>query len=157
MQLSSLSVSALAAELDRVRLAVKQPVSTAEPWHVWVDNPRLAEHVDFITVHLLPKQGECSAAATALAAARHELLLLVMLTGLAWTLGHPLTLAPSVMLGIPEGLRGPDTSVWSAVLLIQAIPYAATVLVALISAWPLPARRLGATSPHTSATAIVER
>lgn len=30
------------------------PVSTAEPWHVWLENPKLVEHVDFIAVHLLP-------------------------------------------------------------------------------------------------------
>ncbi len=40
--------------LDRVRGAVDQPVSTAEPWHVWLNNKELADHVDFITVHLLP-------------------------------------------------------------------------------------------------------
>jgi exo-beta-1,3-glucanase (GH17 family)/cellulose synthase/poly-beta-1,6-N-acetylglucosamine synthase-like glycosyltransferase len=49
-----LTVAELAVELDRVRDAVDQPVSTAEPWHVWVDNPELAQHVDFIGVHLLP-------------------------------------------------------------------------------------------------------
>ncbi|HEY4366542.1 MAG TPA: glycosyltransferase [Steroidobacteraceae bacterium] len=49
-----LTVAELARELDRTRAAVEQPVSTAEPWHVWIDNPELAEHVDFITVHLLP-------------------------------------------------------------------------------------------------------
>lgn len=49
-----LTVAELGVELDRVRAAVDQPVSTAEPWHVWVDNPELAEHVDFIGVHLLP-------------------------------------------------------------------------------------------------------
>ncbi len=43
-----------ARQLDRVRAAVEQPVSTAEPWHVWIKHPELAEHVDFITVHLLP-------------------------------------------------------------------------------------------------------
>lgn len=40
--------------LDRARSAIRQPVSTAEPWHVWLKYPELAEHVDFITVHLLP-------------------------------------------------------------------------------------------------------
>ncbi len=49
-----LTVTELAVELDRVRAAVSQPVSTAEPWHVWVDHPELADHVDFIGVHLLP-------------------------------------------------------------------------------------------------------
>jgi exo-beta-1,3-glucanase (GH17 family)/cellulose synthase/poly-beta-1,6-N-acetylglucosamine synthase-like glycosyltransferase len=49
-----LTVPELTAELDRVREAVSQPVSTAEPWHVWIKYPELAEHVDFIAVHLLP-------------------------------------------------------------------------------------------------------
>jgi exo-beta-1,3-glucanase (GH17 family)/cellulose synthase/poly-beta-1,6-N-acetylglucosamine synthase-like glycosyltransferase len=40
--------------LDRAREQIGQPVSTAEPWHVWIKNPKLADHVDFITVHLLP-------------------------------------------------------------------------------------------------------
>lgn len=42
------------AYLDRARAAIRQPVGTAEPWHVWLSNPELAEHVDFIAVHLLP-------------------------------------------------------------------------------------------------------
>ncbi|HEU0276479.1 MAG TPA: glycosyltransferase [Rhodanobacteraceae bacterium] len=40
--------------LDRVRAAVHQPVSTAEPWDIWEKYPELVQHVDFITVHLLP-------------------------------------------------------------------------------------------------------
>ena len=44
----------LMAYIDRVRAAVRQPVSTAEPWHIWEKYPELAQHVDFITVHLLP-------------------------------------------------------------------------------------------------------
>ncbi|HET7930597.1 MAG TPA: glycosyltransferase family 2 protein [Rhodanobacteraceae bacterium] len=42
------------AYLDRVRAHVRQPVSTAEPWDIWEKYPELAQHVDFITVHLLP-------------------------------------------------------------------------------------------------------
>ena len=30
------------------------PVSTAEPWHIWLANPALARAVDVITLHLLP-------------------------------------------------------------------------------------------------------
>ncbi|HET8899691.1 MAG TPA: glycosyltransferase [Rhodanobacteraceae bacterium] len=45
---------ALMAYLDRARAAIRQPVSTAEPWHIWEKYPELVEHVDFITVHLLP-------------------------------------------------------------------------------------------------------
>jgi exo-beta-1,3-glucanase (GH17 family)/cellulose synthase/poly-beta-1,6-N-acetylglucosamine synthase-like glycosyltransferase len=47
-------ISDLTAYLDRVRTAVKQPVSTAEPWHVWLRHPELAEHVDYLAVHMLP-------------------------------------------------------------------------------------------------------
>ncbi|MCB1648439.1 MAG: glycosyltransferase [Pseudomonadales bacterium] len=47
-------VADLAVLLERVRAQVSQPVSTAEPWHVWLRYPELAEHVDFISVHLLP-------------------------------------------------------------------------------------------------------
>ncbi|MBM4221786.1 MAG: glycosyltransferase, partial [Gammaproteobacteria bacterium] len=47
-------ISDLTAYLDRVRSAVKQPVSTAEPWHVWLRHPELADHVDYLAVHMLP-------------------------------------------------------------------------------------------------------
>jgi exo-beta-1,3-glucanase (GH17 family)/cellulose synthase/poly-beta-1,6-N-acetylglucosamine synthase-like glycosyltransferase len=51
-----ISPAELYAYLDRLRagLPVAVPVSTAEPWHIWLGQPELAEHVDFITVHLLP-------------------------------------------------------------------------------------------------------
>jgi exo-beta-1,3-glucanase (GH17 family)/cellulose synthase/poly-beta-1,6-N-acetylglucosamine synthase-like glycosyltransferase len=49
-----LTVAELGQQLDRVRKAVSQPVSTAEPWHVWIKNPELVEHVDYIAVHMLP-------------------------------------------------------------------------------------------------------
>lgn len=42
------------AYLDRARAAISQPVGTAEPWHVWLAHPEMAEHVDFIAIHLLP-------------------------------------------------------------------------------------------------------
>ena len=44
----------LIEKLRQVRAAVQVPVSTAEPWHVWISHPELADHVDFITIHLLP-------------------------------------------------------------------------------------------------------
>jgi exo-beta-1,3-glucanase (GH17 family)/cellulose synthase/poly-beta-1,6-N-acetylglucosamine synthase-like glycosyltransferase len=49
-----MSVPALIADITRVKRKVRVPVSTAEPWHVWLRYPQLARHVDFITVHLLP-------------------------------------------------------------------------------------------------------
>ena len=50
----NLTPAQLIGHLQRVRAASRLPVSTAEPWHVWIKHPELAEHVDFITVHLLP-------------------------------------------------------------------------------------------------------
>ena len=47
-------VPELIAYLERVRRLTQVPVSTAEPWHVWLLHPELADHVDFITIHLLP-------------------------------------------------------------------------------------------------------
>ncbi|MDA8050652.1 MAG: glycosyltransferase [Rhodospirillales bacterium] len=49
-----LTPAELIAYIDQVRKAVHVPVSTAEPWHVWLHHPELAKAVDFITVHLLP-------------------------------------------------------------------------------------------------------
>ncbi|MGD9211311.1 MAG: glycosyltransferase [Desulfobacteraceae bacterium] len=40
--------------LDRVRKETDIPVSTAEPWHVWLEYPQLVDHVDYIAVHMLP-------------------------------------------------------------------------------------------------------
>jgi len=47
-------LATLLSTLDQLRASVEVPVSTAEPWHVWLDEPALAAHVDFITLHLLP-------------------------------------------------------------------------------------------------------
>ncbi|HEY8012092.1 MAG TPA: glycosyltransferase [Rudaea sp.] len=49
-----MSIDALIGYIDRVRAQVKVPVSTAEPYWVWMKYPQLAKHVDFITIHLLP-------------------------------------------------------------------------------------------------------
>lgn len=50
----SLTPEQLVGYLKRVRQASKLPVSTAEPWHIWLKYPELATEVDFITIHLLP-------------------------------------------------------------------------------------------------------
>ncbi len=44
----------LVAAITAVRQKVRVPVSTAEPWHVWLAHPELAQAVDYITIHLLP-------------------------------------------------------------------------------------------------------
>ncbi len=49
-----LTVAQVNAYLDRVRAALKVPVSTAEPWHVWIRHPELAAHCDYIAAHMLP-------------------------------------------------------------------------------------------------------
>jgi exo-beta-1,3-glucanase (GH17 family)/cellulose synthase/poly-beta-1,6-N-acetylglucosamine synthase-like glycosyltransferase len=48
------SLEQLIHYLDEVRSLTNIPVSTAEPWHVWLDHPELADHVDVIAAHILP-------------------------------------------------------------------------------------------------------
>ncbi len=48
------TVAELISVLDRVRQATRKPVSTAEPWHIWLKYPELADHVDYLAVHMLP-------------------------------------------------------------------------------------------------------
>jgi exo-beta-1,3-glucanase (GH17 family) len=49
-----LPVEHLAAALDRVRAAVRQPVTYADVWELWAQFPQLAAHVDIVTIHILP-------------------------------------------------------------------------------------------------------
>ena len=52
-----LTPAELAGYLDWTRAELKKlkiPVSTGEPWNVWIANPDLASHVDFIAAHFLP-------------------------------------------------------------------------------------------------------
>jgi exo-beta-1,3-glucanase (GH17 family)/cellulose synthase/poly-beta-1,6-N-acetylglucosamine synthase-like glycosyltransferase len=54
---ATLPPNRLVAYLDQVRSALRDTaveVSTAEPWHVWLAQPQLAAHVDFIAIHVLP-------------------------------------------------------------------------------------------------------
>lgn len=48
------TVAQMIQHIRKVKSAVWAPVSTAEPWHVWLDHPELVEEVDFIAVHMLP-------------------------------------------------------------------------------------------------------
>ncbi len=50
----NLTVDELIDFLDQARAASNKPVSTAETWSTWLLYPQLAEHVDFIAVHILP-------------------------------------------------------------------------------------------------------
>ncbi|MEB0170224.1 beta-(1-3)-glucosyl transferase, partial [Pseudomonas sp. CCC4.4] len=49
-----ITVKQLSVLLDRVRAAVKVPVTTSEQWHIWEKYPELAKHVDLIAAHILP-------------------------------------------------------------------------------------------------------
>ncbi|WP_085317897.1 glycosyltransferase [Derxia lacustris] len=49
-----LTVAQLIDYLDRARRMTSKPVTTTEPWHIWLKYPELAKHVDVIGVHLLP-------------------------------------------------------------------------------------------------------
>lgn len=49
-----ITVDALIAYIDRVRAAVKVPVTTSEQWHIWQEYPELGRHVDLIAAHILP-------------------------------------------------------------------------------------------------------
>ncbi|MBN2965054.1 glycosyltransferase [Sulfurospirillum sp. T05] len=44
----------LAGYIFLVSQATDKPVTTAEVWHTWMENPWLAEQVDYVTVHILP-------------------------------------------------------------------------------------------------------
>ncbi|HJV24352.1 MAG TPA: glycosyltransferase [Aromatoleum sp.] len=44
----------LIAAVDRVRRHTRQPVSVADTWGIWLEHPKLAAHVDFIAIHILP-------------------------------------------------------------------------------------------------------
>jgi exo-beta-1,3-glucanase (GH17 family)/cellulose synthase/poly-beta-1,6-N-acetylglucosamine synthase-like glycosyltransferase len=49
-----LTTAQLIAYIDQAKHTLAVPVSTAEPWHVWLAHPELARAVDVITLHLLP-------------------------------------------------------------------------------------------------------
>ncbi|MEZ5540667.1 MAG: glycosyltransferase [Pseudomonadota bacterium] len=51
---NDLPLAELTGYLDYVRGKLHVPVSTAEPWHIWLKYPELVNHVDYIAVHLLP-------------------------------------------------------------------------------------------------------
>jgi len=50
-----LTAKELAAYVDQVKAIVAPiPVTVAETWDIWLKNPELAEHVDYVTAHVLP-------------------------------------------------------------------------------------------------------
>ena len=49
-----LSKNAVIAQINKVKANVSVPVTTAEPWHIWRDNPDLVDAVDLIFLNILP-------------------------------------------------------------------------------------------------------
>ncbi|MGB9153967.1 MAG: glycosyltransferase [Alphaproteobacteria bacterium] len=48
------TIEQLIGYIDTAKRQIAIPVTTAEPWHIWLQYPQLADSVDFITVHVLP-------------------------------------------------------------------------------------------------------
>jgi exo-beta-1,3-glucanase (GH17 family)/glycosyltransferase involved in cell wall biosynthesis len=51
---NNIPVDKMISYLDRARAHIRQPVSIAEPDYIWLKYPELADHVDYITIHLFP-------------------------------------------------------------------------------------------------------
>jgi len=100
-----------------------------------------------------PKGKQPHALIEGFAAARAETAWMIVLVLAAVGLTGQYTIAPGLVVGIPEELKAPDVSLWVAVLLIQAIPHAAALVMSLISALSLPARWLGSPPKSTDVTA----
>ena len=60
-----------------------------------------------------------------------------------WFAAFAVSRIPSFDGDLPGRIGSPDLSIWVIVLLIQSIPYAASVIVSLVSALDLPGGWLG--------------
>jgi glucan 1,3-beta-glucosidase len=49
-----LTAAQLIEHIEKVRARTTVPLTYADVWEFWLQNPQVAEHVDFITVHILP-------------------------------------------------------------------------------------------------------
>jgi cellulose synthase/poly-beta-1,6-N-acetylglucosamine synthase-like glycosyltransferase/exo-beta-1,3-glucanase (GH17 family) len=49
-----IKIDQLIGFIEAAKRQIGIPVTTAEPWHIWLKYPQLADSVDFITVHILP-------------------------------------------------------------------------------------------------------
>jgi hypothetical protein len=86
-----------------------------------------------------PKRTRRHALRQALAAAREEATLMLGLWFSAWAVSR----IPTFDGDLPGLIWSPDLSIWVTVLLIQSIPYAAAVVVSLVSALDLPGGWIG--------------
>ena len=88
-----------------------------------------------------PKRVDPHGFAAAFASARTETVLMLLL----W-------LAAFAVADVHEDYNSPDRAMWTIMLLIQSLPYFATLLVSMASAFPLPARWLGSLPPSEAKT-----
>jgi len=49
-----LTAAQLIDEIEKVRARTNVPLTYADVWEFWLKNPEVANHVDFVTVHILP-------------------------------------------------------------------------------------------------------
>ena len=49
-----LTAAQLIAQIRKVKAAIKQPVSYADVWAFYLQNPEVGQEVDYITIHILP-------------------------------------------------------------------------------------------------------
>jgi hypothetical protein len=80
-----------------------------------------------------PKRGRTSGLWHALMAAREETLMMIGLLLSAGAVSYT---------ALPQN-QGPDHFAWVVVLMIQSVPYVSSLIVSLMSAFPLPAKLLG--------------
>jgi glucan 1,3-beta-glucosidase len=77
LTVKEMPLAALTPYLDEARARSPVPVSVAEVWSIWLDQPELAEHVDFIATHVLPywdgKPGSLQAAFDFVETSLHKL------------------------------------------------------------------------------------
>jgi len=94
-----------------------------------------------------PKQASRHALGQALEASREEACLMLGL----WMAAFGVSRIPAMDGNLPGLVGSPDLTVWVTVLLVQSIPYAAAVVVSLVSALGLPGHWIGETGADAGA------
>ena len=89
-----------------------------------------------------PKGGRSAGLWRALGAAREETVMVAGLLLSAWAVSYTGT----------KETAGPDRLAWIVVLIVQSVPYASSLIVSLVSAFPLSARWLGTRYRAVAAT-----
>jgi hypothetical protein len=153
LKLAHLYISRVGANLRQTFAAALAGLALAHTVGVAVVKGMVTSNEPFFRT---PKGSQPHILMRSLAGAAQETLFLIALLAAAYFLTHQVTLAGE-LIGVPEELRGPDVTLWVAVLIIQAVPYAAALIVSLISALSLPARWLGPVSGIRESSPAVAR